>query len=95
MAMRRRRGLTASLLGQSSGGGVPDWEVFDAADQRNAHCLEVDGLADDFDVGLGLQDEAKAEAEHRLVVDQKDPDHGRPSVSRSGCRRAETRHPAD
>jgi hypothetical protein len=30
---------------------VSDWEVFDAADQRNAHCLEVDWLADDFDVG--------------------------------------------
>jgi hypothetical protein len=25
--------------------------VFDAADQRNTHCLEVDWLADDFDVG--------------------------------------------
>ena len=52
-------------------------------------CASVGGLADDLDVGLGVEDDAEAGAHERLVVGDQDADH-HGAVSRSG-RRARTR----
>ena len=62
-------------------------------DVRLVQARELDGLravrrlADDGDVGLRLEDHAKAAADQRLIVGQQDADHG---VLGSG-RRARTR----
>ena len=44
----------------------------------------VTGLADDFEVGFGVEDDAEAGADELLVVGDQDPDHGVfPSGSRA------------
>ena len=46
--------------------------------------LAVGGLADDREVGLGLQDHPQPLADHRLVVDQRDANHHETTNSRTG-----------
>jgi hypothetical protein len=51
--------------------------------------LAVAGLADHLDVGLGVQQRAKARPHQRLVVGEQDPDHRAPAKGR----RARTPNP--
>ena len=45
----------------------PDFEVVGEA---------ADGLADHFEIGFGVEDDAEAGADELLVVGDQDPDHG-------------------
>ena len=60
--------------------GHADVHQDDVGPQR-AHLVDrlaaVRGLADDLDVGLGVEDHAEAGAHERLVVDEQDADHVR------------------
>ena len=70
-------------------------------DQRR-HLAAVGGLADDVEVGLGVDEHGDAGAEHGLVVDQRDADRHRvrlpgtwaASTHRSPCRSAVSVPPA-
>jgi hypothetical protein len=48
--------------------------------------LAIRRLADDLDVRLGVEDQAKAGADERLVVDEQNPDHAAGAAARGGVR---------
>ena len=73
----------------------PDVHQHDVGVQGRCHAdpgRPVAGLADDLDVGLGLQDQPEPHPEQGLIIDEQYPDHAA-SPSSSGSR-AETSQPA-